>query len=121
MLHSGGAAYVVDQSGEVIVTADAGLIRGYPNLSGEGAAEAAPQLLSVLSQFPNLNARFVGAIRVSERRWNLYMAPGVEVLLPEDGLTDSLAALLQLQQGQGLLDKDIRVLDLRGRRPLISR
>lgn len=121
VLHSGGQAYMVDQSGKIIIAADADLIRGYPNLSGEGAAEAAPQLLTVLTQFPDLNARFVGAIRVSERRWTLYMAPGVEVLLPEDGLTDSLAALLQLQQSQALLDKDIKSLDLRGRRPLISR
>ena len=121
VLHSGGRAFFVDQNGDIIADSDPSLTRGYPHFSGDGAARAAPQLLSVLGQFPDLNVRFVAGLWVSKRRWNLYLTPGVEVLLPEDKLTDSLAALLQLQRSQGLLDKDIRSLDLRGRRPLISR
>lgn len=121
VLHQNGHAFVVERSGEVITEASADLIRAYPNISGVGAAAAAPELVAALQAYPDLFGRFVGATHLSSRRWNLYLAPGVEVRLPEEDLWQSLANLSNLHQTQNILEKDIVALDLRTRRPLIVR
>jgi cell division protein FtsQ len=50
---------------------------------------------------------------VSERRWNLRLRNGVDVLLPDGQEAAALARLVELQQKQGLLDRPLASIDLR--------
>ena len=99
--------------------ASARLAQVYPNLSGQGAGQAAPALLTALAAYPDLHARFVGATRLSDQRWNLYLTPGIEVRLPAGDVRVGLSRLMTLDQENQILGKAIRVLDLRGQRPIV--
>jgi len=50
---------------------------------------------------------------VGERRWNLRLANGVEVRLPEEGAEAALAELVRLERENNVLARDIKAIDLR--------
>jgi cell division protein FtsQ len=52
-------------------------------------------------------------VLVAERRWNLHLKGGVEVLLPEREPERALTTLVDLNRIKKLLDRDIMVVDLR--------
>ena len=81
--------------------------------AGYGAPAAAAALLDELEQQPDLKARVIAAVRVGERRWNLRMTNGADVMLPEGAEHAALARLAQLQASHGLLDRPLAVLDMR--------
>jgi cell division protein FtsQ len=55
----------------------------------------------------------VAAMRISERRWNLRMKNGTDILLPEGHEVEALDRLLQLQQDTALLDRPLEAIDMR--------
>lgn len=121
ILHENGEAFVVDQEGEIIIEANPEMIRSFPNVSGNGAAAETPRLIRVLTKFPEIYSAFVGANRQTDRRWDLYLAPGVEVKLPATDLVGGLERLQGLIDSDDILTKEITSLDLRGRRAVILR
>jgi cell division protein FtsQ len=52
-------------------------------------------------------------VLVAERRWNLHLKNGVEVLLPEDRPEQALRILANLDRSKQLLSRDIVTVDLR--------
>ena len=52
-------------------------------------------------------------MRVGERRWNLRLNNGIDVLLPEGAEAQALARLAELQSGHAMLDRPLQTLDLR--------
>jgi cell division protein FtsQ len=50
---------------------------------------------------------------VADRRWDLRLANGVAVKLPENGEERALAELAALEQAYGLLERDIAAVDMR--------
>ena len=50
---------------------------------------------------------------VGERRWNLYLAGGIDVRLPEDNVEAALADLTRLDRDEKLFSRDITAIDLR--------
>ena len=53
------------------------------------------------------------AVRVGGRRWDLSLAGGIAVRLPEDDPSKALARLAAFEQESGVLSRDVRLLDLR--------
>ncbi len=121
ILHAGGQAHVLGRDGVRIAAATAEMMQSLPNISGDGAADFAPDLFQALTEFSEIHATFVGARRLSNRRWDLYLAPGVEVRLPAGDTRDGLQRLQTLIDSDDILSKDIKTLDLRGRRAIIAR
>ncbi len=72
-----------------------------------------PPLLDALAAQPDLQARMVAAVRVGERRWNLHMKNGADVLLPEGAEPQAIAKLADLQNSHALLDRPMQTVDLR--------
>lgn len=101
----GGRNYVIDGQGQVIPHADPGRYPALPLVVGKGAEQAAAEVLPLLAQRPRLMGRVDALVRVDERRWNLQLKDGGQILLPA---TDQEAALIQLD----LLDQRDRLLDL---------
>ena len=59
-------------------------------------------------------ARLVeSSVLVAERRWNLHLKGGLEVLLPEIEPEQALSTLLSLDRSKRLLARDIVAVDLR--------
>jgi cell division protein FtsQ len=109
-----GQFRLVDRDGKVVADSDVATFAGQlPLVVGAGAPEAAADLMEVLSAHPDLQSRMVAAVRVGERRWNLRMKNGADVMLPEGAEGPALAKLAELQASQSLLDRPLAVVDLR--------
>jgi cell division protein FtsQ len=79
----------------------------------KGAPEAAASFVALVSTQPELKSRVKIAIRRGERRWDLQLANGVGVRLPEEGAEAALAELVNLDREQKIFARDILSIDLR--------
>jgi len=84
-----------------------------PLVVGAGAERTAPKFLELLARFPAISGQVGAAVLVAERRWNLHLKNGVEVLLPEDHAEAALQTMIDLDRDKNLLSKDIVLVDLR--------
>jgi len=108
-----GKFALIDRDGQLVANQDVSLFRHLPLVVGAGAPAAAAALLDALTARPALQARVIAAVRVGERRWNLRLNTGADILLPEGREAVALDRLTQLQQDHALLDRSLQVVDLR--------
>lgn len=105
--------FLVSRTGKVIETAD---LRKYAKLLvivGDNAPERAEGLFDLLAREPELKERVTAAVFVGKRRWNLRFDNGVDVKLPEENPGAAWSRLAELQSQHGILEKDVRIIDLR--------
>lgn len=110
---AGGRNMVIDSHGQVIRGADAGRYPELPLVVGQGAEQAAAEVLPLIAQRPRLQTRLEALVRVDERRWDLRLKDGSLIQLPA---TDQEAALIQLDaldQRERLLELGFARIDLR--------
>ena len=108
-----GKFVLIDRAGLVVANQDMAQFRALPLVVGLGAPAAAAPLLDELTARPSLGTRVTAAVRVAERRWNLRMKNGTDVLLPEGAEPAALQKLQKLQDDQALLDRPLAVIDMR--------
>lgn len=113
-----GRFALVDRSGEVIegVISDRASAAGYGHLRvlvGDHAPEGAVRLFVLLSTEPELWARVAAATWVGDRRWTVHLDDGIDVLLPEDRVIEAWRYLAARNREEALLERAIRVVDLR--------
>ena len=122
---SAGRFQLIDRAGQVVAeqdpVKDAAAFSILPLVVGPGAPESAAALLDQLASLPLLRSRVVAAIRVGERRWNLRLSSGADVLLPEGNELAAMTRLLELHASQTLLDRPVQTLDMRGGDRLVVR
>ena len=105
--------FLVSRAGKVIETADLGRYSKLLVIVGDNAPERAEDLFDLLAQQPDLKKRVTAAIFVGKRRWNLRLDNGIDVKLPEEDPAAAWSRLADLQKQYGLLEKDVRIIDLR--------
>jgi len=113
---SGGKFVLIDRAGQVVAEQDPvkdAAFATLPLVVGAGAPEHAAALLDQLAALPALRARVGAAVRVGERRWNLRLNNGADVLLPEGAEAPAMARLMEMHTAQALLDRPVQALDLR--------
>jgi cell division protein FtsQ len=114
---TGGKFVLIDRAGQVVAdqdpAKDAAAFAALPLVVGPGAPEYAAALLDQLAAQPALRARVVAAVRVGERRWNLRLNNGADVLLPEGAEAPAMTRLMELHTAQALLDRPVQAFDLR--------
>lgn len=110
---SGNDLYIVERSGRVITKAEASAYPHLPMFIGSGAPGAGAELVDAVAQRRAVLARVKAMERVSQRRWNLLLDDGVVVELPEIGWAKQLDELEHLIVDKGVLEKDIKEIDLR--------
>lgn len=109
-----GRFNLIDRDGNMVSDGDVATFSGQlPLVVGEGANTAAAALMEQLAAQPDLQSRLVAAVRVGDRRWNLRMSNGADILLPEGAEVAALARLAQLQATHALLDRPLQAVDLR--------
>jgi len=110
------------EEGRVSVIADDGTVlepfvedryRDLPLVVGHGAQRQAKEFLALVALYPELRSVLRGSILVAERRWNLRLANGIDVRLPENNVTAALDRLVALDRDKKLLSRDIIAVDLR--------
>jgi cell division protein FtsQ len=89
-----------------------GLVR-LPLVVGSGAQKRAKDLLALLDRYPEIRGLVRASVLVGERRWNLRLTNGIDVLLPEYGIAAALERLVTLEREKNLITRDIVAIDLR--------
>jgi len=84
-----------------------------PFVVGEGANERLPEFTALLAAAGELGPKIRAGVLVANRRWNLKMTSGVDVMLPETNPLAAVATLVRLQRESRVLDSDVISLDLR--------
>lgn len=108
-----GQLSLVDRDGEVIQRNGLDRFRTLPLIIGDGAPTHAPALFAILASEPELRNRITAMTRVADRRWTLTFDNGIELHLPEQDIGRAWAKFAQTERNQGLLDRDIAIVDLR--------
>ena len=108
-----GKYVLVDRAGQIVADQDVAQFRHLPLIVGAGAPAAAKTLLTALTDRPALATKVVASVRVGERRWNLRMTNGMDVMLPEGHEVAALDRLMQLQQDMDVLDRPLLAIDMR--------
>jgi cell division protein FtsQ len=103
-----------------VISADGAVLEPYrpeffalPLVVGAGAETRAKDFLARLDTYPALRGHLRAAVLVAERRWNVVLDNGIEVLLPEAAADQALDRLVQLDRDDKLLNRDITAIDLR--------
>ena len=84
-----------------------------PLVVGKGAETRARDFLGLLAQYPQVRSQVKAIVFVGERRWNLRLADGVDVRLPEFEVEKALATLSKMDKETGLFSRDITAIDMR--------
>lgn len=109
-----GRFVLIDRKGDVVSDSNVAAFAGQlPVVVGPGAPAAAEAIIEALAAHPVLVPRVVAFVRVGERRWNLRMTNGADVMLPEGREVQGLARLAELHASHALLDRPLAVVDLR--------
>lgn len=108
-----GKIRVIDSEGVTLTDRRLEPFKNLIILVGEDAPERAPEMLTLLAAEPAIHERVEAATWVGERRWDLKLKNGITVKLPEDDMGLALRKLAQAQEKDGLLEKDLTIIDLR--------
>lgn len=91
---------------------------------GLDAPSQTPDLIKELEKYPSVYNKVRSAVRVGNRRWNLILndpEDGLVVYLPDTDIGDALTRLDRLNKEENLLEKDLKIIDLRLKDRLIIR
>ena len=108
-----GKFVLVDRTGQVVTNQSVAQFHHLPLIVGLGAPAAAAGLLDALQERPALEEKVAASVRVGERRWNLRMTSGTDVMLPEGHEVVALDRLIQLQKEHEVLNRPLAAIDLR--------
>lgn len=106
---------LVDHDGKSIVDVPAA-DRSLPLIVGPDAPAHAAALFDALKAEPDLAARVRAAVRVGERRWNIYLDSfegGITIRLPEGEVAAAWTRLAALERDHKILERDLDFIDLR--------
>ena len=113
-----GHFVLIDRTGKIVANQgfsgkDAEAFAKLPLVVGEGAPEAAGALIAALDGEPGVGRHVAAMVRVGERRWNLSLKNGCDVLLPEAEEVPAITRLASLDKRYALLERPLRVIDMR--------
>jgi cell division protein FtsQ len=108
-----GRFAVIDREGKVVATDALDAFGPLPLVVGAGAERTAAELYDLLQAHRAILDRTQALVRVGERRWNLRLHSGVDVLLPEGHEAPALNRLSELHTRHALLDRPLVAIDMR--------
>lgn len=108
-----GRLSVIAEDGTVLEPYVARRFVSLPLVVGKGAETRAKNFLDLLADYPQVKSSVKAIVFVGERRWNLRLANGLDVRLPEHGVEKALAALSKLDREEQLFSRDITAVDAR--------
>ena len=78
-------------------------------------------MVELLRRASAVEQRVQALVRVGERRWNLRLRNGTDVLLPEGHEAEAVTRLAELQASNALLDRPLTTIDMRQPDKLVLR
>ena len=108
-----GNLHLVSQDGAIIDEMKDDRFTRLPHVVGIGANARAGEYIALLAAAGDLAPKIRAGVLVSERRWNLKLANGIDIKLPETNADTALKELARLDREAQVLDKAILSVDLR--------
>ena len=108
-----GRISLIAADGVVLETAMPSRFSALPRVVGKGAEQAAQDFLALIDRFPVIARLTEASVLVAERRWNLRLKDGLEIMLPENETEQALRILVDLDRKAKILSRDIVAVDLR--------
>lgn len=108
-----GQFALIDEEGKIITREELGRFAQLIHVVGEDAPLHVGGLLELLDTQPELKKQVKAAVRVGGRRWDLMLAGGIDVRLPESNVPQALARLVDFERETGVMGREVKVLDLR--------
>jgi cell division protein FtsQ len=109
----GGKVSVISDDGSVVEPLVSARFANLPLFVGVGAGPKAKEFLALVERYPSIRSQMRAAVLVAERRWNVVLANGIDVRLPETDPGAALDRLVQFDRDRKLLSRDIVAVDLR--------
>ena len=108
-----GRFAVIDREGRVVATDRLDAFGPCRWWWARGPRSTAAALHDLLREAPDVLIRTQAMVRVGQRRWNLRLQNGAEVLLPEGQEDAAIRRLAELQRQNAMLDRPLAAVDLR--------
>ncbi len=108
-----GQMMLIDREGVIVTTENLGRFASLLLVVGENAPAHTTDLLALLNQQPALRKQVQSAVWVGQRRWDLHLADGITIMLPEADPAAAWAHLAELERDHGLMARKIDRIDLR--------
>lgn len=104
---------LIDKSGTVIKTGNLKKYRTLPFVQGKQSELTAARLFDMLAAYPVIQSRMVGAERISDRRWTVFLDHGGSIHLPAENVRQALNLLMDMERDKRILGMQGRIIDLR--------
>lgn len=104
---------LIDSDGEIIMGANP---ENFPNLIqvvGEDANIYASELISQISNNPNLAQKVEYAVRFGQRRWDIHLQGNINVKMPQSDFIKAYEYLSNLEKENKIWGSNIKTIDLR--------
>ncbi|NQZ14763.1 MAG: FtsQ-type POTRA domain-containing protein [Alphaproteobacteria bacterium] len=116
-----GRVRLIDDEGEVLTDHKLSRFSDLLIVVGKDAPIECGSFLALLSAEPLVREKVESAMHVAGRRWDLTLKNGVTVKLPERNASLALSTLARAQADDALLDKDIKMIDMREQARIVIR
>ena len=104
---------IIDRDGLTVATEGLDQFGPLPLVVGANANRIAAALHDLIVAEPELAERTQALVRINERRWNIRLHNGTDILLPEGAEAAAIERLGELQREARLLDRPLAAIDLR--------
>ena len=104
---------LIDTEGVILTDNKLERFKDYIIVVGDNVPSVAPRFLKLLASEPTVLERVEAATFVSNRRWDIKLKNEVRVKLPEEETALALRRLAVMQGEGGLMDKNIKEIDVR--------
>lgn len=108
-----GRFAIIDRDGKVVTSETLDAFGPLPLVVGAGAERHGAALYDLLLAHRPILERTQAMVRVGERRWNLRLHNGMDVLLPEGQEAPALNRLAEMHARHALLDRPLVAIDMR--------
>lgn len=104
---------LIEKGGRVISDRVDPRYASLPLVVGDGADLRAEEFVALMEEFPSLRPDVKAGVLVSNRRWNVVLTNGVEIMLPEEDPANALIQAVALDDGHGVFSREIAAIDMR--------
>lgn len=108
-----GTHQLIDEQGDIIPITNIHEFNDLVIITGDKVRPHLSDILNLIAAEPVLKTRVIGASWVGDRRWDVFLNNKIKIMLPEKDVGLAWAKLAQLQTEQKILERNIKMIDLR--------
>lgn len=104
---------LIDSEGVILTDRKLNRFKDFIIVVGDDVPQRTADLFALLKSEPEIYKSIEAAKSISNRRWDLVLKSGAVVKLPEEEIALALRRLATMQEDENIMDKNIKVIDVR--------